>query len=73
MLKQFMDLIVITLLSIAGLTDLLRLIYLIFKLKIFDKFTFISNAVPSKSQLMLYYILTIVVCIYAVNIKLGNF
>jgi len=73
MFKQFMDLLVIALLSIAGLTHLCRLIYLIFKPKFFDKFTFISNVIPSKSQLMLYYALTIVVCIYAVNIKLGNF
>jgi len=68
-----MDLLIVALSSIAGLTHLCRLIYLIFKPKFFDKFTFISNVIPSKSHLMSYYVITIAVCIYAVKIKLGNF
>ena len=73
MFKQCTDLLVIILLSIAGITHLLRLIYLIFTPKFLEKIKLIANVIPSKTQLILYYILTIAICIYAINIKIGNF
>lgn len=73
MLQQIVDIIVISLISLAGLTHFLRLIYLIFGPKILQKFTFISDGMPSRFQLAMYYLLTVVICAYALKIKLLNF
>lgn len=73
MFKQIMDIIVIFLISLAGFTHLLRLINLIIEPKFLQKFKFISDGKPSKSQLAMYYLLTIAICAYAINFKLSNF
>ena len=73
MLKQTVDIIVISLISLAGLTHFLRLIYLIFGPKFLQKFTFISDGTPSKFHLAMYYLLTVAICAYAIKFKLSNF
>ena len=73
MFQQTMDIILILLLSLAGFTHFLRLINLIIKLPFLQKFNFISAGKPSKSQLAMYYLLTIAICAYAVILKLSNF
>lgn len=71
MIKQFMDFAIITLLCIAGFTHLLRLLYLIFRPRILERITFVARTEPSKTQLALYYLLTIIVCAYAITYKLN--
>lgn len=73
MLSLFLDLVIISLVTLAGLVHILRLIYLIFKPRILKRFNFISNPVPSRTNLVLYYILVIGVCIYAFSFKLNRF
>lgn len=51
------DIVIITLLSIAALMHLLRLIYVVFKPVILDKYVWLHS--PDKIQLCLYYILVI--------------
>jgi hypothetical protein len=70
MMKQIMDLFVILLIALAGLTHIVRLINLFFKMESLSKLKFISNPIPSKSELAAYYILIIGICIYAIKTKL---
>ena len=70
MLKQFMYVLEIGFFSIGAFTHLGRLIYLLFKPKILDKFTFITNTTPSKTHLMLYYVLVIGVLVYIIDSRL---
>ncbi len=72
MLKQITDFFIIALNAIAVLTHVLKLIYIFFEPKILGKIKFISNRDISKSQLILYYLLTILVCIYVIDIKLSR-
>jgi hypothetical protein len=69
-MKLIIDLFVILLIALAGLTHLVRLINLFFKIESLSKFKFISNTIPSKSELASYYILVIGICIYAITAKL---
>lgn len=71
MLKSILDFVIIVLLSVGGLTHVARLIYLFFSPGLLSRIKFISNPVPAKGQLALYYLLTIVACIYAIAIKAG--
>jgi hypothetical protein len=73
MFKQTMDIILILFMSLAVFTHFLRLINLFIKLPFLQKFKFISDGNPSKSQLAMYYLLTIAICAYAVILKLSNF
>jgi hypothetical protein len=73
MFKHIIDIVVIALLAIAGFTHLLRLINLIVKPELFEKYKFISETTPSKAQLAVYYLLTLAVCISAVLFKISNF
>ncbi len=72
MLKQITDILIIGLNAIAVLTHVLKLIYIIFQPKILEKIKFISNRNLTKNQLLLYYLLTILVCIYVINLKLSR-
>jgi hypothetical protein len=67
-----MDYLIIALLSIATLTHLARLCYLFFRPKFLMKFKFITAEKPEKSQLALYYVLTILACIYGISLKVGG-
>ena len=70
MFKTFVNITVIGLLCIAALSNFLRLVYLLFRPKFLENVKFIANYLPSKTQLALYYLLTIMVCIYALLYKL---
>ena len=70
MLKQFIDWVIIFLVALAGFIHLLRLIFLVFKPRILKRFDFISNPVPTKINLVLYYILVTGICIYVIHMKL---
>lgn len=73
MIKQIMDSIIIFLIALAGFTHFLRILYLIFKPGILKRISFISNPIPGKISLLLYYLLVIGACIYALNVKFNNF
>ena len=72
MVKQIVEIFIIALLSIAGLSHLLRLVYLFFKPRILKRIDYISNPVPGKLDLALYYILVVGISIYAINLKLNS-
>lgn len=72
MFKQIMDIIVITFIALGGFTHILKLINLLIGPKFFRKIRFISQG-PSKTELALYYLLVIAICIYTINLKLSNF
>ena len=64
MIKIFTDYFSILLISIALITHLLKLIYLFFKPKFLSKYKYFTKESPSKTDLVLYYILTIGCCFY---------
>lgn len=70
-MKHFLDATVIVLMAIAGLTHIMRIIYLVFGIKLLEKIDFIANSQPGKSQLFFYYVLTIGACLYGINLRLG--
>ena len=72
MIKQFMEWVIIALISLAAISHLLRIVYLIFKPKAMQKIDFFSKP-PNKGMLLLYYILVVGTCIYALDIKLNIF
>jgi hypothetical protein len=71
MFKIVMDLTFILLLVVGTITHIFRLIYLLFKPRVLEKFNFLH--LPSKFQLSLYYILVIVICVYVIFLKLNHF
>lgn len=66
--KKFMDAIIITLNALVIITHIMRLTYLMFKPHLLTRIRFITIP-PSKSQLALYYLLTILVCMTVINNK----
>ena len=71
MSEKLINYIVIILLSIAVITNLLRLIYLLLQPSFLKKYKFIANLTPSKSQLILYYVIVIIMCVYGLKNKIG--
>jgi len=69
MLKTAMDIIIIVFLSIGAISHFLKLFYLVFRPKVLEKIEFIANETPSRTALGLYYLLTVLVCIYSVLYK----
>ena len=67
MIKNILNYISLILIFIALITHIIKFIYLIFKPVSFSKIKFISNAIPSKTELALYYILTIGCCYYSIK------
>jgi len=65
-----MDAFQIILLSFAIFGELLRLIFQIFGINLIKKFDFITQ--PSRFYMILYHILTILVCIYGIRFTLQN-
>lgn len=64
MIKKFADYFSIFLISIALITHLLKLIYIFYKPKFLSKYKYFSKDMPSKTDLILYYILTIGCCFF---------
>jgi hypothetical protein len=59
MLDKFAKYFSLLLLSIAIITHILKLVYLLFKPIFMTRYKYFSNINPSKTDLILYYILTI--------------
>lgn len=59
MLNEFTKYFSLLLISIALITHILKLVYLLFKPIFMTKYKYFSNNNPSKIDLILYYILTI--------------
>ncbi len=59
MLDKFTKYFSLLLISIALITHILKLVYLLFKPMFMNKYKYFSNNNPSKIDLILYYILTI--------------
>jgi hypothetical protein len=70
MLKTILDIAVIGLLALALFTHLVRLINLIFKTNFLGRFGLGSNSHPTRMQLILYYLLVVFVCLYAIGGKM---
>jgi hypothetical protein len=68
---MILDMIIVVMCSAALVIHLLRLIYLLFEPGFLKKYPTISNRVPSKSMLALYYLLAIVALLMAITAKLG--
>ena len=59
MLDKFAKYFSLLLLSIALITHILKLVYLLFKPISMSRYKYFSNINPTKTDLILYYILTI--------------
>jgi hypothetical protein len=59
MLDKFAKYFSLLLLSIALITHILKLVYMLFKPIFMTRYKYFSNINPTKSDLFLYYILTI--------------
>lgn len=70
MLYKLVDLSIIILLCVAGVTHILKLINIFYQPKLFKRLKFLSLE-PSKIQLILYYLLTILVCSYGIFQKIN--
>jgi len=71
MIKLIVNYVIIILLSVSVIAHFLRIIYLYFKPGFLEKFTFVSKPDLGTNKLALYYLLTIIVCIYAIKLKLN--
>lgn len=65
MLKSMANYISLVLLFIAFITHIFKLIYLFYKPLFFKRIKYLSNETPSKTDLALYYFLTMGSCYYA--------
>ena len=70
-MKDFSNFFLSFILGISILSHLIKIFYLIFKPKFLEKYKTFSGQ-PSKYGLFLYYLLTIIVCIYVIQ-KRTNF
>lgn len=66
-----LDIIIVAICSASLLLYLLRLIYLLFEPGFLKKYPTITNRVPRKSTLALYYLLAMVALLVAITAKLG--
>ena len=71
MFKTIMDSFMIILVGLTIIMHLFRLIYILFKPKGLEKYTFLH--LPSKMQLSLYYIIVIAIGVYGILYKLSHF
>lgn len=69
MIKLILDSLVLLFMATASIVHLFRLIYLIFQFEFLKKWNFISNMTPSKTNLALYYLLTILAGLYGASMK----
>lgn len=58
-MKNILDIIVLVVLGFVILTHLLKIVYLLFRPKLFDRISTITNKNLSDRQLILYYLITI--------------
>ncbi len=68
MLKQISYFFIIAILILSAVSHLLKLLYLFFKPQILAKYQFISNRTHTKLETAMYYILTVGVSIYIINL-----
>jgi hypothetical protein len=66
MLRIIANYISLTLLLLAFVIHIFKLVYLFYKPILLKKIKILSNDVPSKTDLALYYVLTIGSCYYAI-------
>jgi hypothetical protein len=66
MLDKFAKYFSLLLLSITLITHILKLVYILFKPIFMTRYKYFSNINPTKSDLILYYILTIGCCSYII-------
>ncbi|TAE14739.1 MAG: hypothetical protein EAY72_06780 [Bacteroidetes bacterium] len=71
-MKPLSTYIVIVLLAITVLTHLLKIACLFFKIKLLNKYPLFTSRQLSTSQLFLYYLLTILVCLYGIERSIGG-
>jgi hypothetical protein len=64
MLDKFAKYFSLLLVSIALITHILKLVYMLFKPIFMTRYKYFSNINPTKTDLILYYILTIVCTSY---------
>jgi hypothetical protein len=67
MLDKFAKYFSSLLLSIALITHILKLVYMLFKPIFMSRYKYFSNINPSKTDLILYYILTIGCSFYIIR------
>lgn len=67
MLHHISNFFVITLVILSIVTHTFKLIYLFFEPKFLKKYKFISARAPTKTELVLYYVLIVGISVYVVN------
>jgi hypothetical protein len=72
MLDKFSMYISLFFLSTALITHILKLVHLLFKPTFLTRYKYFSNNNPSKTDLFLYYILTIGCCCYIIIKNINN-
>lgn len=73
MFNKAVDFILIILYLIALVSLILKIIYLGFKPAFLKKLKFVTDEKPGKFSLSVYYLLTILVLVYCINLKLKVF
>jgi hypothetical protein len=66
MIKNIAHYVSLILLSLALITHFFKAIYLFYKPMFLQKIKYLSNDIPSRLDLVLYYILTMGACYYAI-------
>lgn len=68
-MKNILDVIILLVVGFVILMHLLKIVYLLFRPKIFDKISAITNKNLSDRQLILYYLITILALLGYLNSK----
>jgi hypothetical protein len=68
-MKEFASYFLIGLIAVSALTHLLKVVYLLFKPEFLKPYKVFSNVHLSKTSLLLYYLLTIAVSLFAIAHK----
>jgi hypothetical protein len=72
MFKRIMDFNVIILMSLSIIIHIFRMIYLLFKPRFMSRYELFRNYSVSKSQLSVYYLLSILVSYWIILKKISN-
>jgi hypothetical protein len=67
MIKNISNFVSLIFLSLALLTHILKSVYMFYKPIFLSRFKFLVNNMPTKTELLLYYILTILCCYYSIS------
>ncbi len=67
MFKNISNYFILSVLILSIVTHVLRILYLFFEPQFLKKYKVISDRTPTKVKLILYYVLTVGVSVYVVN------